>query len=36
MLKNHGLHIVSSVFFDFEEAQISGHSFLGVFMDTSV
>lgn len=34
MLKNHGLHIVSSVF-DFLEAQISGDSFLGVCTNTS-
>lgn len=35
MLKNHGLHIASSVCFDFKEAQVSGDSFLGVCMDTS-
>lgn len=34
MQKNNGLQIASSVCFDFKEAQVSGDSFLEVYMDT--
>lgn len=35
MQKNYGLHIASSVCFDFQEAKVSGDSLLGMCMDTS-